>query len=209
MLQPGAPVHIENTSFTRCEGWQWGGAIATETEERNENNSALVQRSSQLYVDAQYSDNQGNGENLFVGPVFELRDSQGYMFTDSSKGCVWFRQKCEIGEYIPSKYCELCPAFTYSFTSVSDRKCPRAPDNTLAPGGAVLVPLPGSWHGNNDTIPGCWYCDTLNLAEVKRYRGILCRCVLLAARLHEQLTVPDAYYLVVTAMCIAITVVYG
>lgn len=169
MLQPGGPVHVKDTEFRGCEAWQLGGALCTETDEQDQNvNSTLLQRSTPLYIAAKFIGNKGSPKNLFVGPIFDLRDSHGYMFTDPSQGRVWVRKKCEVGEYIPSQYCEPCQAYTYSFKAEPLTECPAAPNNTYAPGGAVLVPHSDFWHGDSKTLQACETCGSLDLSIIKR-----------------------------------------
>lgn len=101
MLQPGAPVYIEATNFTRCKAWQLGGALCTETDKQTKDEEHLrdLDQTTALRVDAVFDDNNGNGRNLYVGPYFNLTDLHGrYWFTDADEGRIWNRRRCEMGE---------------------------------------------------------------------------------------------------------------
>lgn len=169
MLQPGAPVHIQNTTFLQCNAWQLGGALCTELDYNREKDLRHLEKSTELRVGADFKGNEGHGDGLFVGPYHNLTDLQGqYMFTDAGQGKVWNSRKCEVGEYIPSLYCELCQPSTYSFCKEPPEKCTVAPNNTPAPGGAVLVPHSSFWHGNNYSLQSCRNCANFNMEKATR-----------------------------------------
>jgi hypothetical protein len=101
-----------------------------------------------------FYDNWGVGRHLYVGPHFKLTlnasTEAGTEPLNASSVCVtWRKRVCGKGEYVaPSGFCEQCAAFTYQMSEEPHRNdaCKPAPNNTHAPGGAILVPLTSNWH---------------------------------------------------------------
>jgi hypothetical protein len=125
-----------------------------------------------------FFDNKGIFSKLMVGPHFTLNlpphpnpEQQANM----SYGVVWRKRLCGNGEQFNnvSGYCEPCPAFTYLLRSnatvqnITYEQCVKA-NNSVAPGGAVLVPNDLHWHPAGaygelvpETVLNCTDCPKL------------------------------------------------
>jgi hypothetical protein len=164
MLQPLGNVSVIDTTIAGSEAWHTGGGVCTELFLSNEDDNWGDYNVSQFPYDLQTQliighntilyDNRGSGRHLYVGPYFNLSfaDSAKHgrpAMNASSMGVVWRKRVCGKGEYAaPSGFCEQCPSFTYRMSGNlhRDTTCPPAPNNTHAPGGAVIVPLTSNWH---------------------------------------------------------------
>lgn len=156
MLQPGAHTEIVGSTLHDCHAWSSGGALCTEIIEDTVTNGTKppYDLRTRLVVSGNFANNTGVGHNLYVGPYFALKFPDVQLLNSSSPGVIWRKRLCSKGQYLgPSSYCEECPAYTYSQIEDLDRghmtrKCDKAPNNAHAPGGPVLVPAVGYWHGD-------------------------------------------------------------
>lgn len=161
-MRKRAHVSITNSTLEANKAWSLGGALCTDMDGRSDHNipnngSNLVggQEIGNITVGAKFRHNTGLGFNLFVGPDFNLAAAAGKRFDLTKEGVRWLRRRCEKGEYLAnSSYCEPCPPNNYLLTpGTQNMQCEVAPKRTtLAPGGAVLVPLSSHWHGSGDTV---------------------------------------------------------
>jgi hypothetical protein len=177
-----ANVSISGSQLVENKAWSTGGALGTDMDGSSDDPSGAKLDGQQIgiiTVDATFQNNTGLGFDLFVGPEFDLFAAGGARFDLSRRGIRWWRRRCEKGEYIGnSTYCEPCPPNTFLLTPGTEarKRCDKAHNTALAPGGAVLVPLSLHWHGSSDTITGlsCGhhaYCPVINmsLATITRW----------------------------------------
>jgi hypothetical protein len=164
MLQPLGSVTVINSTISRSQAWHNGGGLCTEMFLSNEDDTWRGRDETQFPFDLQtqlfigpstnFIDNRGAGRHLYVGPYFNLMfdgstKAGNESLTAFSVGVTWRKRVCGKGEYVaPSGFCEQCAAFTYQMSGKLHRNtaCPLAPNNTHAPGGAVIVPLTSNWH---------------------------------------------------------------
>jgi hypothetical protein len=164
MLQPLGNVTMVSSTISRSEAWHNGGGLCTEMLLSNEDDNWFKRDESQFPYDLKtqlfigpgtsFHDNRGAGRHLYVGPYFNLlfnasTEAGSDPLNASSVGVIWRKRKCGKGEYAaPSGFCEQCAAFTYQMLGKLHRNttCAPAPNNTYAPGGAVVVPLTSNWH---------------------------------------------------------------
>jgi hypothetical protein len=164
LLQPLGNVTVINSTISRSEAWHNGGGLCTEMLLSNEGDSWDERKFSKFPYNLQtqlvigpgtnFHDNRGAGRHLYVGPYFNLTFQSSTAASSeplnaTSVGVTWRKRICGKGEYAaPSGFCEQCAAFTYQMSGILHRNttCALAPNNTHAPGGAVVVPLTSNWH---------------------------------------------------------------
>jgi hypothetical protein len=128
----------------------------------------------------QFLADEETDEKLFVGPFFNLT-FENTDLNQRSVGVVWRRRLCHKGEYVAlSGYCEECPSYTFSteekFPGHTSGECQAAPRIAFAPGGAVLVPFPGGWHGVHGSVHVCSGCPPF-VAKLEEIKRCICRSI--------------------------------
>jgi hypothetical protein len=157
MLERQAHTRIINSTFDSNRAGSGGGTLCTVmTGGWAEDPDKRYDLQTMLWVHDVFFNGTSATDKLLVGPYFRLNIS-GYSGTNATSrldtdvnravtGIVHRRRLCDRGEYIAaSQYCEECPPFQFSNVAFphEQRRCKPATEAAIAPGGAVLVPIPG------------------------------------------------------------------
>lgn len=152
MVEPAGSTRITNSTFVDCRAVTAGGAVSTSMTSMTSSEDTIFQMTTSVIIGRTSMDggfvNSGLGAAMFAGPPFNLTCTDNSC--DEMDDVLWHRLQCTTGEYLPL-FCAMCQPFTYSLLdsdAVNSSSCLPAPNNTHAPGGAVLIPLDKHWHGH-------------------------------------------------------------